>query len=129
MIKRFISPLNNEKGIIFPWVYTMGSLLILTCLFTAQEYKNQLISTKVVTEYHQLQSLFHYSHDQLLLKLNEHTAANEIVNDHFTLPLGEAFVQCNPEGDGYSCTWQLSLNGGAVKHITRSYRIDAHKTR
>ncbi|UOR12319.1 hypothetical protein [Halobacillus amylolyticus] len=125
MIKRSISPLNNERGVIFPWVYMIGSLLILTCLFTAQEYKNQLLSTKVVIEYHQLQSLFHYSHDQLALRLKGHTAANEIINDHFTLPLGESFVECNPEGKGYSCLWQLSLTEGAVKQITRYYRIDA----
>ncbi|WP_163526357.1 hypothetical protein [Halobacillus ihumii] len=122
MKKYYICLLSNERGIILPWVYTLGSILILLTVFTAAQYKSQILSTHSVKEYYQLQSLFHYSHDQLLVKINEKTEGAKTISEQFTLPLGQSTVECAQTIGGYDCKWQLTLLTGTTKQINRFYK-------
>ncbi|WP_079530270.1 hypothetical protein [Halobacillus hunanensis] len=127
MKKYCICLLSNERGIIFPWVYTLGSILILLTVFTAAQYKSQILSTHSVKEYYQLQSLFHYSHDQLLVKINEKTEDAKTISEQFSLPLGQSAVECTQTADGYGydCKWQLTLLTGTTKQINRFYKLSS----
>ncbi|MFD2925963.1 hypothetical protein [Halobacillus naozhouensis] len=128
MKKYYICLLSNERGIIFPWVYALGSILILLTVFAAAQYKSQILSTHVLKEYYQLQSLFHYSHDQLLVKLNGQTHYTEVLSEQFILPLGQSTVDCTLTAGRYDCKWQLKLITGTTKQINRFYELSQYSS-
>ncbi|WP_173916155.1 hypothetical protein [Halobacillus sp. Marseille-Q1614] len=110
---------RNEKGFIFPWFLIASFIMIMITVFTAHQYKNQILSTESLTNYSQLQNLFTYAQSRFL---QSEEWAEFPVTASYQLPNGFAMVGCETlSNETVECAYDLELDNGKSKKITKIY--------
>ncbi len=126
MKKNYFFLLNNERGVIFPFVCAIASLLIVFTIFASRQYKNEIYFTDTYRQGLVFQSLFEVSHEKLSLMIETERPQALASSYHFETPSGNADASCTKvEENFFTCKWNLVLTNKKSKIITRGYPVPA----
>ncbi|MFQ3542788.1 hypothetical protein Q7A53_01785 [Halobacillus rhizosphaerae] len=122
MKKNYFFLLNNERGVIFPFVCAIVSLLIVFTIFASRHYKNEIYFTDTYRQGLVFQSLFEVAHEKLSLMIGSEHPQSLAFSYHVETPSGNADATCTKvKGNFYSCKWDLVLTNKKSKILTRGY--------
>lgn len=112
----------DEKGVIYPWVTGLISLLFIVLFSLVKQYHNQLKITDIYKSYTSQQNLIDTAQIHFMRERenNPETGVDNPFN--FFTPDGMVKVNCSEENDRrLKCQWDTTTNKGNGKVFIKYY--------
>ncbi|MCA0970094.1 hypothetical protein LCM20_05815 [Halobacillus litoralis] len=122
MKNKYTFLIKNERGVIYPWMFVIGTLVITCTLYAVQLYHNELKYTESLTNSYIYQNLLEVAEHALWERWDKLEIEEYESPQFFQFPLGTAEADCQYSSeDLLSCQWLLTTNTGQQAYKSTNY--------